>query len=289
MTGEELPQARVRHRRLFQAVWVVPLLAIALAAWLVYAHLSKLGPEIAITFSEGAGLRPGQTPILFRGVQIGEVAEVGLTEDNQRVLVRARMQRSAESIAREGAQFWIVRPQLGWGNVTGLNTVLSGPEIHVLPGKGDPKTEFAGRDDAPVDLQSEGLRIVLRAERPKSVRVNTPVYFRGVEVGAVQRVELSRNSASADVQVLIYKRYTTLVREGSAFWLSGGASFTANLREGVRFELESLRNLATGGIEFATPSEKAPRAKQGAVYFLYQEPKQEWLGWTPRIGIAAEK
>src|SRR6185436_6932650 len=102
--------------------------------------------------------------------------------------------------------------------VTGLNTVLTGPEIHMLPGKGEvAKNEFAGRETAP-DLQTEGLRIVLRAPRPKSVRVNTPVYYRGVEVGAVQKLDLAPNSASADVHVLIFRRYASLVRDGTAFW-----------------------------------------------------------------------
>ncbi|MGQ0652743.1 MAG: MlaD family protein [Betaproteobacteria bacterium] len=290
MTAEELPQARVRHRRIFQLVWVVPLVAIAIAAWLTWQHFERLGPEIGIQFTDASGVRPGQTPLLYRGVPVGEVTRLGLAEDHRHVVVRVRVQKEAQSLATEGAQFWIVRPQLGWGNVTGLNTVLTGPEIHMVPGKGETaKAEFVGRETAPVDLQIEGLRIVLRAVRPKSVRVNTPVYYRGVEVGAVQKVDLAPNSASADVHVLIFRRYTGLVRDGTAFWYSGGASFIANLREGVRFEMDSFRSVVTGGIEFATPSEKMPRAKQGQVFFLYDEPRKEWLAWTPRIAIPPER
>lgn len=289
MTAEELPQARIRHRRIFQLVWVVPFVAIAIAAWLTWQHFERIGPEISVQFSDASGLRPGQTPLLYRGVQVGEVSRVGLADDRRNVLVRLRLRKEAESLATEGAQFWIVRPQLGWGSVTGLNTVLTGPEIHMTPGKAEGlKTEFVGRETAPID-QVEGLRIVLRAVRPKSIRVNTPVYYRGVEVGAVQKIDLSPNSASADVHVLIFRRFAALVRDGTAFWNSGGASFVANLREGVRFEMDSFRSVVTGGIEFATPSEKMPRAKQGQVFFLYDNPDPKWLAWTPKIGIPAEK
>ena len=292
MSAEELPQARVRERRffLFQLVWVVPLIAIAIAAWLTWQHYEQRGPELSLQFTDASGLRPGQTPLLYRGVQVGEVTRVGLADDRRNVLVHVRLRSDAAALATEGAQFWIVRPQVGWGSVTGLNTVLTGPEIHMAPGKGDaaPKLQFVGRETAPIDLQ-EGLRIVLRAERPKSVRVNTPVYYRGVEVGAVQKIDLAPNSASADVHVLIFRRYAGLVRDGTAFWNSGGASFVANLRDGVRFEMDSFRSVVTGGIEFATPSEKMARAKQGQVFFLYEEPRKEWLAWTPKIGIPAEK
>jgi paraquat-inducible protein B len=36
MTGDEIPKARVRRRRIFRVVWVIPAIAIAVAAWLVY-------------------------------------------------------------------------------------------------------------------------------------------------------------------------------------------------------------------------------------------------------------
>ncbi|MDQ5849045.1 MAG: MlaD family protein, partial [Pseudomonadota bacterium] len=194
------------------------------------------------------------------------------------------LHRSAEAIAREGAVFWIVRPQLGWGNVQGLGTVLSGPEIQVMPGKGEvAKREFAGLDQAAVGMETPGLRVILRAERPK-VRANSPVLYRGVEVGIVQKLDLAPNAASADVHVLIFQRFAPLVREGSAFWDSSGASFEAGLAKGIKFELDSMRALVTGAIEFSTPPDTA-RAKPGTVFLLHGEAKKEWLAWTPRIPL----
>jgi paraquat-inducible protein B len=286
VTGEELPRARVRRRRLFNLAWIIPIIAAAVAGWLIWERMRERGPEVTITFNDGGGLRVGLTPVKYRGVVIGEVSDVALSEDHKRVLVRVRLQRSAEPIAREGAVFWIVRPQVGFGNVTGLNTVLTGPEIHVLPGKGDTvKKEFAGLDSAPVGLETEGLKIILRAERPRSIRPNTPVNYRGVEVGMVQKLELGPNSMSADIHVLIFQRYASLVRQGSAFWDTSGVNVRGGLLKGIEVEIESLRTIATGGIEFATPSEKAPRVKPGTVFFLHDKPREEWLSWLPRIPV----
>lgn len=295
MTGEDLPRARVRRRRLFRLVWVVPVAALAVAGWLVYQHLRTMGPEIAITFRDGAGLRPGQTPLRYRGVAVGEVSGVELSPDQKNVVVRVRLMRTAAPIAREGTQFWIVRPQVGWGNVTGLNTVLSGPEIQARPGKESGETEakskreFKGLESPPVGLETPGLQVILRAERPMSLRANSPVYYRGVEVGLVQKIDLAPNSASADVQVLILQRYAPLVRDGSAFWNVSGVNLKGSLLKGLEVDFESLRSLVTGGIEFASPPEAKP-AKPGTVFFLYEQPKKQWLSWAPRIKIApAEK
>lgn len=286
MTGEALPRARIRRRRLFRLVWVVPAIALAVAAYLVWQHMRSIGPEIAIRFNDASGLRVGQTPLNYRGVQIGEVIGIELSEDRKQAVVRARLHQTAAPIATEGAVFWIVRPQLGLERVTGLSTVLSGPEIQVLPGKGE-KTlaQFKGLDSPPAGLGATGLRVVLRAERPKGVRVGTPVNYRGVQVGEVQRIELAPNSASADIHVLVGSRYAGLVREGSAFWNTSGINASGGILKGIELEIESLRTLYTGGIEFATPSEKAPRAKAGTVFFLHDKPKDEWLNWSPKIAL----
>jgi paraquat-inducible protein B len=290
MTGEQLPKARIRRRRLFRLIWVVPAMALAVAIYLVWQHMRSLGPEIAIRFNDASGLRVGQTPINYRGVQIGEVKRIELTEDHKQAVVKARLHRSARAIATEGAQFWIVRPQLGLGQVTGLNTMLSGPEIHVLPGKGETvQKQFAGLDNVPVAIDAAGLRLVLRAERPKGIRVNTPVNYRGVEVGMVHRIELAPNSTSADIHILIRSRYAGLVREGSAFWNASGVHATGGILKGLEVELDSLRTLVTGSIEFATPSEKNPRAKPGTVFFLHDKPKDEWLNWQAKIPLGTQE
>ena len=284
MTGEELPKARIRRRRLFRLVWVVPVLALGVALYLVVQHMRSIGPEISIRFGDATGVRVGQTPVNYRGVQIGEVTGVELSDDRKQALVKARLHRSARPIATEGALFWIVRPQIGLNQITGLSTVLSGPEIQVRPGKGETfQSEFKGLDDVPVGIDVAGLRIILRAERPKGVRVGTPVNFRGVEVGTVQKIDLAPNSASADLHALIHSRYAGLVRQGSAFWNASGVSASGGILKGIELEIDSLRTLYTGSIEFATPSEKAPRVKPGAVFFLHDKPKDEWLNWSPKL------
>jgi paraquat-inducible protein B len=288
MTGDEIPKARVRRRRLFRLIWIVPVIAVAVAVFLVLHRMQDYGPQITVAFTDGGGLRVGQTPLRYRGVQVGEVTRVSLSEDESHALVRIRLVRSAAGLAREGSQFWVLRPRVGFGQITGLATVLSGPEIHVIPGKGEgaAKREFTGLESPPLAVEG-GLKIVLRAERPK-MRVDAPVYYRGVEVGVVHKLDLSPNSLSADVHIVIFPRYAGLVREGSSFWDVSGVSVKGGLLKGVEVQFESLRAFLTGGIEFATPPGTA-RARPGTVFFLHDVPQPQWLAWAPKIQIPAEK
>ena len=60
MIGEQWLKEMLARRRLFRVVWVVPLVALAVAAKIVVDRLSEFGPEITVAFSDGAGLRAGQ-------------------------------------------------------------------------------------------------------------------------------------------------------------------------------------------------------------------------------------
>src|SRR5260221_8716029 len=104
MSGDEIPKARVRRRRIFRLVWVIPAIALAVAAWLVYQRIDDVGPQIPITFSDGGGLRVGQTPPRYRGVQVGEVSGVKLSADEKTVAGRIRLEKAAGGIPREGSQ-----------------------------------------------------------------------------------------------------------------------------------------------------------------------------------------
>lgn len=287
--ADELPKAKVRRRRWgVPVVWVVPVVAAIVAGYLVYVQ--EFGAKITIKFKDGSGLKTGQTPIKYRGVPIGEVAAVELSENQQHVLVKARLRRSALSIAREGSVFWIVRPEVGIANITGLGTVITGPHIEVLPGTGEAKSEFVGLESAPVALERKGLKIVLRSSRLGSLKPSSPVYYRGIEVGAVQDSQLGNNSTTVDIQVFVRQRYVNLVRNGSKFWNVSGVDVSFGLFRGVEINLESLRSLVAGGIAFATPNDpKGKAAKDGMVFRLYEKPKKEWLEWTPEIPIPPEK
>jgi paraquat-inducible protein B len=284
---EALPKARVRRRRwAFAVVWVVPVVAAIVTGYLVYGRLQELGPMITIRFHDGGGVKAGQTEVRYRGVPVGQVEEVELTDDHEYVLVKARLRRSAASIAREGSVFWIVRPEVAFGAVRGLSTVITGPYLQAFPGTGPPKTDFKGLERAPPTLGRSGIKIALAAAQLGSIRPGTPVYYRGIEVGSVVAIDLNRDATAAHATAFIEQRYARLIRSGSRFWNVSGVDVNVSLFRGVQISLESLRSLVTGGIAFATPEDpNAIPVKEGTIFPLHDKPEKEWLEWRPKIPI----
>ena len=78
------------------------------------------------------------------------------------------------------------------------------------------------------------------------------------------------------MHVLIRRPYAPLVRANSVFWNVSGVSVSGGLVRGVEVKLESLRSLAAGGINFATPDANARPAREGQVFPLHAD-RQEGM------------
>ena len=131
-----------------------------------------------------------------------------------------------------------------------------------------------------------GLKLVLLTDRTGLLRPNAPVYYRGIEVGAIQSTHLNADATAAEIHVVIQRRYASLVRTGSRFWNSSGADIHFGLFKGLDINVESLRSLLSGGIAFATPDAKAKPVKDGTTFRLNDEPHKDWLKWAPAIPLS---
>jgi paraquat-inducible protein B len=294
-TGDEpseiraLPRPHISKTRwaLF-LIWLVPLAAAVLAGFYAYAHLEEKGTQIIVRFSDGAGLKEGETPVSHLGVPIGKVTGVNLSDDKKQVLVSIELLKSQESFARQGAVYWTVRPQISVENVSGLSTVLSGPYIEATPGAGARATVFDGLQKAPIDY-GPGVNFVLHTPHIDHLSSDAQVYYRGIEVGMIKDVQLSPDSSGVDVNIFIRQRFSALVQTDSRFWVIKAADITGGLFSGVQFKLGSLQSLVSGGIQFATPdSDGGVIAKDGTSFPLYDDVKKDWLEWEPHIAIPTD-
>ena len=56
---DELPQVEVKKRRGISLVWLIPLVAGAIAIWLAYTTLQEKGPQINVVIDTAEGLEAG--------------------------------------------------------------------------------------------------------------------------------------------------------------------------------------------------------------------------------------
>jgi hypothetical protein len=260
-------------------MWLVALICLGVAIGVAWWSMPEQGIEITIHFPEGHGLA-AEDPVKFRGIDVGIVEEVKLNSELSGVDVHVNLSPFGEPLAREGTRFWIVRPQLSLGGVSGLETAVGHKYIGLIPGdpEGEWKSVFDGLVSAPADaLENNGIEILLRGEKRNSVNAGSPVTYRGVEIGRVLSVELSPDGIKVDARLRIFDKFTKLVTSESKFWASSGIDADFSPISGLRFEMESLETLVRGGVSMLTVANGGLPIKPGDDFVLYPSPNNDWF------------
>ncbi len=243
------------------------------------------GVTIDIAFNSGEGLKTG-TQLKYLGISVGEVQNVSLNHSMDGVIAGIDLHSSAEKLAREGSQFWLVKPALSLVKTTNLDTLVTGKYINVLPGKGKRQSTFTGLESKPLkEEKDKGLNVVVVADRLGSIKPGVKVLYRGVPVGEVTSYALSENASDVEVYLNIEEQYAPLVRQHSVFWNTSGIGLDFSLFGGAKLKTSSLESILEGGIAFATPpvSKMGNRVKNGFRYTLNSELNEKWLHWKPQI------
>ncbi|MEJ8863742.1 intermembrane transport protein PqiB [Pseudomonas jessenii] len=250
---------------------------------------TQKGEVITLKLDRADGLRTG-TPIRFKGLDVGKVEDVDLSEDLQSVLLTARITEVPERIARVGSQFWVVKPELGLIKTSNLETLVTGQYIEVQPAPKNlgPQKNFVVLAAAPETAKQEaGLSLVLSAARRGSLKAGVPVTYREITVGKVTSYELGQTADRVLIHILIEPKYAPLVRSGTRFWNTSGFDFDVGLFKGATVRTESLETMIQGGVAFATPDGErmGSPARPEQTFALFDKFEEEWLGWAPKISL----
>lgn len=250
---DELPQAQVDDSRRISLVWLIPLVTLLAAIWLGFHSYQQRGPLVTIMFETAEGLEAGRTRVNFKDVEIGVVETISLSPDLKRVRVRARLSVDIGRYLNDRTRFWVVRPRLSSGGISGLETLVGGTYIAAdLAAEGEETLWFEGLEVPPTVTASEsGRTIQLSAERLGSVKLGSPVQYRGIEVGRVVGFDLGDDD-SISVQVFIKAPHDDRIGENTRFWNVSGISLKLDAN-GVSLSADSLASILLGGVAFANP------------------------------------
>ena len=269
-------------------LWLLPVIALGIGLWLAYSHLSQIGPVIRIAFTSAEGLDAGKTKIRYKDLEVGTVTSIDLSNDLKQIIVTAQMQRTAEALLKKDSQFWVVKPQISTGGITGLGTLISGNYIAVSPGKeGERANHFVALEEAPqIQNDEEGLRIRLKTDSTEGINVGTAIYYRGISVGQIEQIRFSERYDNLYLTAFIHAPYDRLITNNTKFWNISGINFSMGA-EGANLEVESLEALVRGGITFSTPTTLNTNdtpASPGTVYTLFENERAS----TARTGFEKE-
>ncbi|WP_394205806.1 MlaD family protein [Shewanella waksmanii] len=273
MTQIETP--KVVRKKLFSPIWLLPIIALILGAWLGVKSIRESGVEVRIHFPSATGIDVGKTLVRYQGLTVGKVVDISIDDDLQGVNVDVLMDYRAAPFLNDNTQFWLVTPKASITGVEGLDALFSGNYIAIKPGDGESRSVFEAARETPVMLPgNDGLVIELSSDTLGSLDVGSQVYYRQIPVGKVISYRLE-NSNTIIFNAYIQQKYADLVKVDSQFWNVSGFDIDASLN-GINVKTESLAAILAGGISFSSTSNDS--ATSGQHFTLYESKKLAYGG-----------
>lgn len=264
--------ANITPEKRVSGLWLIPLLTVAVGAWMIYDNWASQGPLITIEFETAEGLEAGKTLIKTREVQVGLVEDITLNANLDGVLVSARINREFRDLLVEGSRFWVVQPEVTLSGVTGLGTLISGQYIRFSPEQdGQLSDYFKGLEQPPLTpLGTPGLRVTLTNIGDYTFTRGDRIEYYGITVGTIEDVEFNFEENQVYYNAFIQAPYHELITSNTRFWKASGIHAEFN-GAGFTLDIGSVRTLISEGISFSIPDGQfqGDTATESALYYIY--------------------
>lgn len=278
----------VKRNKGISPLWILPILTMLLAGWLVTKAIHDAGERIQIYFSDAQGLVAGRTTIRYQGLEVGMVRDINLSEGLESIYVDADIYPEATQLLNDQTRFWLVKPTASLSGISGLDALVSGNYIAIQPGNEGTSTDhnniFRALDNAPSDLQpDQGLIISLKARDLGGLSIGSQIVYKKIPIGEVFNYQLDKDAKSVIIQASVDDEYRHIITNESRFWNVSGIGASIGF-EGVDVRLESLSALIGGSIAVDSPDGGEP-VKQNTQFRLYRDLKTAGRGIPVKITL----
>ncbi|WP_028583942.1 MlaD family protein [Desulfogranum mediterraneum] len=269
-----MQQPTLRPKYLLSPIWILPLVALLIGSWLLYTSIQNAGIEITIHLANAKGITPGKTKVIFRGIPIGTVKDIEIDKDMQGVNLVVEMENRAQPFLVKDTLFWVVKPEVSAGKISGLETLFGGSYIGARQGSsGEAAFHFQGLETPPpLNPNIPGLRFTLESDTLYSLQRGSYIYSQNLQIGQIEDYALQDNGKIL-FTAHIKPGFAHLIKTGTRFWNASGLSLSGDLRQGLSVNIESLASLVYGGVTCATHAslKDTPAAGQDSHFTLYKD------------------
>jgi paraquat-inducible protein B len=247
---------------------------------LMQAKVINLTLPVSTKVSEKAAIR-------YQGHKIGEVSQVKLNQDLNTQNAQAYIYgHYVNHFSASDTEFFIVDAQISLAGINAPETLLTGPYIGVIPGNSTEIIDnFVAQPHSSFEatVPKDALAFQLVDDQLGSIKVGTPLFFRGIKVGQIDGYRLDDSGIEITLFAHVNAEYSHLINQTSQFWDASGIKLDVGLFSGAQLETGSLETILAGGIAFATQDTTSDSNRINATerFPLHENMQDEWAQWRP--------
>ena len=251
--------ANIKKEPVISAIWIIPVIALLVGAWMLYQYQANKGATIYISMPHAEGIIAGKTEIKVRSVKIGQVDHVRLSDTKNSVIARAQIDKHYDSLLTEDANIWVVKPRIDETGISGMSTLLSGVYLEFAPGESTKTKEHFELQDEPalIGKDVKGGRFTLLSFDAEVMDVGTGIFFKNYKIGQVETATFDWKNQAMKYSIFINEPYQNLITLNSIFWVNSGVEIDLSA-DGINVKTGSISRLLKGGISVALPDQQSP-------------------------------
>ncbi|KAB7885879.1 MlaD family protein [Poseidonibacter ostreae] len=240
--------------------------------------------SITIVFDDVEGVYEQFSKLTYKGVNIGKVTNVSFNSKNK-VIVKAQIYSDYNSFTKEGTIFYLKKPVISLQEVSNIGSSLMAVNIGVIKSKKTKyQTKFTGFDALPsIDKSYHGTIFKVHSHHASSAREDSPIYYKNVQIGKINKIDLSSDATTVIMDCLIYDKYTKFIRSNSVFYDISGFNMKFSIFSGSKVESNTFTSILKGGLVVVTPYEYEEKASSNDKFILIEELREDWESISPSI------
>ncbi len=251
--------AKIKTAPNISAIWIIPVIALLIGAWMLYQYQANKGTTIFIKMPHAEGIVAGKTEIKVRSVKIGQIDHVRLSDKQNSVIARAQIDKHYDDLLTDDAKIWVVKPRIDDTGISGMSTLLSGVYLEFAPGESKKLAERFELQDEPalIGKDVKGGRFTLLSYNAEVLDVSTGIYFKDYKIGQIETATFDWKNQAMKYGIFINEPYQNLITLNSIFWVNSGIEIDLSA-DGINVNTGSLSKLLKGGISVGIPEQQTP-------------------------------
>lgn len=179
--------------------------------------------------------------VYYRQIEVGEVINFGLTDNANQIRIELFIEPAYSHLISDSTRFWnasgislkanLSQVNLRFGSLAAI--IAGGISFYTPPddeSKLSPDHQFSLFPD--FEAAEDGIVVKVKFPARTDMHEGIRVMSEGIQIGRVQKIELSSDLSTLNARLLIDPRARPLLRSGSQFWLPK-----------AKFSLTQLQNI----------------------------------------------
>ncbi|MCT8166919.1 MULTISPECIES: PqiB family protein [unclassified Pseudomonas] len=182
-----------------------------------------------VLFADTLGSLEVGSPIMYRQVKVGSVQSYQFARNSKRILIGVHIEKEYENLVNGSSRFWNVSGITLTGGLSGikiksesLQTLMAGgiafdtPSPNVALKRRIPRFRLM---ESLEEVNRSGTLVTIRVDRADGLKPGTPIRFKGLDVGSVESVDLTKDLQAVLLRARITEAADRIARVGTQFWV----------------------------------------------------------------------